>query len=298
MKSLREYATLPFGVICVIALGLATLNISPTLSSAQPSDSTAAPTADDRASIAQPAPIAEGDPTAQEAALRQAEEDLLKKLSSSLPPASEAAGSEAGTAIVVADAPRAAAAESTPGAVLTERVQSPTSQQIAPSSPALPAQAAVAPLNVCPPCAVQQAAIKPAPKKRAPAVSGRSTRSASAASTNTMRDEFTFHGRSGSCSDSIDDPYVPTSKQARVVASRAHLRIAPGRSQSSLFVMPKNAIVSVELRDGQWYRVTTSTGIRGWLATQDVIFDVDVPESSTVKVGAYNGSYEPTGIKF
>ena len=82
------------------------------------------------------------------------------------------------------------------------------------------------------------------------------------------------------------------------MASRAHLRIAPGRSESTIFLMPRNAIVSVEFRDGQWYRVTTATGIRGWLATQDVIFDVDVPESSTVKVGPYNGSYEPTGIKF
>ena len=298
MKSLREYATLPCGVMFVLALGLATLNIAPTPSSAQSSDTTAAPTGDDRASIAPPAPPAEGDPAAQEAALRQAEDDLLKKLSASLPPPSEVTGTEPATAIVVADAPQAPAAASTPGAVLTERVQSPTSQQTAPPSPALPAQAAVPPLNVCPPCTVQQASSKSAPKKRSPSVSGRSTRSASASSTSTIRDEFTFHGRSGSCSDSIDDPYVPTSKQARVVASRAHLRIAPGRSQSSLFVMPKNAIVSIELRDGQWYRVTTSTGIRGWLATQDVIFDVDVPESSTVKVGPYNGSYEPTGITF
>lgn len=298
MKSLREYATLPCGVMFVFALGLATLNIAATPSSAQSSDTTPAPTGDDRASIAQPAAPAEGDPAAQEAALRQAEDDLLKKLSASLPPASEAAGTEPATAIVIADAPKAPAATSAPGAVLTERVQSQTSQQIAPPSPALPAQAAVAPLSVCPPCAVQQASSKPAPKKKSPAVSGRSTHSATAASTNTIRDEFSFHGRSGSCSDSIDDPYVPTSKQARVVASRAHLRIAPGRGESSLFVMPKNAIVSIELRDGQWYRVTTSTGIRGWLATQDVIFDVDVPESSTVAVGPYNGSYEPTGIKF
>jgi hypothetical protein len=42
----------------------------------------------------------------------------------------------------------------------------------------------------------------------------------------------------------------------------------------------------------------TTTGVRGWVSGQYLLFDYDVPESSSVRVGPYNASYEPTGIKY
>lgn len=291
MKSLREYAVLPISALFIFTVSFLTSVVSPNISTAQ--SVTPSPAEGDRASIAQPAVPSETDPAAHEAALKQAEDDLLQKLSASLPSSSEAASAEPATAIIVAEAPKTQTAVSTPGAVLTERISS-TQLTTASSGTQLPP--AIAPLTTCAPCAVQPASTKPAQVKRPSRPSTSSSRAS--ISNNTARDEFTFHGRSGNCSDSIDNPYVPTSQQARVVASRAHLRIGPGRDESTLFLMPKSAIVSVESRNGQWYRVVTATGIRGWLSTNDVIFDVDVPESSTVRVGPYNGTYEPTGIKF
>ncbi len=277
---------------------LAVVATTARFSMAQAPEGTASPVEPDRASISQPSAPAAAEPADQEAALRQAEDDLLKKLSGSLPP-STGASSEGVSTIVVSEPPKPAAVAQPAGAVLSERVGVPTQPApvgVAQNQQIKPEESSVPPLAVCPPCSVKPAATNRASKGSGSGVARKP--SVAVASAKTTRDEFSFHGRSGNCSESIDDPYVPTSKQARVVASRAHLRLAPGRSESSLFVMPKNAIVSIEFRDGQWYRVVTATGIRGWLATSDVIFDVDVPESSTVKVGPYNASYEPTGITF
>lgn len=296
MKNLRSLSPLTICVLSCVAGTAISFIAAPHTSTAQAPEASPTTTEGDRASISQPSAAADTHVADRDAALRQAEDDLLKKLSGSLPP-SDGASSDAVTTIVVSEPVKAATTPSAAGAVLSERFGAPVPAAL-PAAPAKPGESAVAPLTVCPPCAVP-ASVKPSSSKRSSHPSGSSRKQSSMPSSSiSVRDEFTFHGRSGSCSESIDDPYVPTSKQARVVASRAHLRVGPGRSESSLFMMPKNAIVSIEFRNGQWYRVVTATGIRGWLSSGDVIFDVDVPESSTVQVGAFNGTYEPTGIKF
>lgn len=292
-KPLSSLSPVRIFIISCATGSIISLMASPLTSTAQAPEASPVATDDARASISQPLVQPDTHTAARDAALRQAEDDLLKKLSASLP-SSDGATSEPVTTIVVAEPAKPATAPAATGAVLSERVGA----QAAPNSSTQPAEAAVAALSVCPPCALQASA-KTSSQKRSSRSSGSAGKpSGRVSGTQSVRDEFTFHGRSGNCSESIDDPYVPTSKQARVIASRAQLRIGPGRSESSLFMMPKNAIVSIEFRNGQWYRVVTATGIRGWLSSSDIIFDVDVPDSSTVKVGAFNGAYEPTGITF
>ena len=111
-------------------------------------------------------------------------------------------------------------------------------------------------------------------------------------------EDFTYSGNAPSCCEGIDHPYRPTSEHARVTTAKVPLRVGPGRSESMLFMMPRDSIVSIEMRNGEWYRVITSTGVRGWIAAQSLIFDYQVPSSSSVRVGAFKSAYEPTGIKF
>ena len=111
-------------------------------------------------------------------------------------------------------------------------------------------------------------------------------------------EDFTYSGNAPSCCEGIDHPYRPTSEHARVTTAKVPLRVGPGRSESMLFMMPRDSIVSIEMRNGEWYRVITSTGVRGWIAAQSLIFDYQVPASSSVRVGAFKSAYEPTGIKF
>ena len=111
-------------------------------------------------------------------------------------------------------------------------------------------------------------------------------------------EDFTYSGNVPSCCEGIDHPYRPTSEHARVTTAKVPLRVGPGRSESMLFMMPRDSIVSIEMRNGEWYRVITSTGVRGWIAAQSLIFDYQVPASSSVRVGAFKSAYEPTGIKF
>ena len=111
-------------------------------------------------------------------------------------------------------------------------------------------------------------------------------------------EDFTYEGKAPLYSEGIDQPYRPTSEHARVTTAKVPLRIGPSRSESVLFMMPRDSIVSIEMRNGEWYRVITSTGVRGWLAAQSLIFDYQVPASSSLRVGTFKSAYEPTGIKY
>ncbi len=64
------------------------------------------------------------------------------------------------------------------------------------------------------------------------------------------------------------------------------LKTGPHRLDSTLIKIPQNAEVRIDYRSGEWYRIKTTGGIRGWVIGSALLFDTDTPPSSTVRVGA------------
>lgn len=85
---------------------------------------------------------------------------------------------------------------------------------------------------------------------------------------------------------------------ARVTRDKTPLRIGPGGKEASLLPLSKNSVVAIEHRTGTWYRVVTSSGRRGWVSGQVLVFDLSNFPGSTAHVGAYDPRLEPTEIKF
>lgn len=252
----------------------------------------------------------------REATLRQAEDDLLKQLSASLSPGDPAQNSKPPPAaplvgeVFIAETVEVKTNTASASVSLEERLVVETDkigdpQQAAPSTVTshvtLPKQgtAKQSPLKQGP---IKQSPIKqgaraqPRVVKLSPPITKRKT--ISDVLGHNASEDFTYSGNAPSCCEGIDHPYRPTSEHARVTTAKVPLRVGPGRSESMLFMMPRDSIVSIEMRNGEWYRVITSTGVRGWIAAQSLIFDYQVPASSSVRVGAFKSAYEPTGIKF
>lgn len=89
-----------------------------------------------------------------------------------------------------------------------------------------------------------------------------------------------------------------SSTLASIAVDGAPLRIGPGTRESALFVMPRHAQVRIEHRTGEWYRVTTDAGTRGWLWSGALVFDAGVPPSSTVRVGGFRTRNEPLTLRY
>jgi hypothetical protein len=89
-----------------------------------------------------------------------------------------------------------------------------------------------------------------------------------------------------------------SSEFATVVSRKAPLRTGPGRSESALMMIPRDSVVNIELRTGNWYRVVTTGGNRGWLAGDSLEFQIEASPDSAVRVGPVRMAYEPTGIKY
>lgn len=89
-----------------------------------------------------------------------------------------------------------------------------------------------------------------------------------------------------------------SSALASVAVDNAPLRIGPGQRESALFVMPRHSQVKVEHRTGEWYRVTTDAGARGWLWSGALVFDAGVPSTSTVRVGGFRTKNEPVTLRY
>ncbi len=270
----------------------------------------------------------------REATLRQAEDDLLKQLSASLQPSDSAQNSKPPTAaplvgeVFIAE-PVEVKTNTAPASVSleerlvvgTDKISDP--KQAAPSTVNIPVNNVqgidIPPLirlecEKCSPPTVQKtsttshitqpkqrtakkgARTQPQVAKHSPPITKR--KNVSDVLGHSSSEDFTYSGNAPSCCEGIDHPYRPTSEHARVTTAKVPLRVGPGRSESMLFMMPRDSIVSIEMRNGEWYRVITSTGVRGWIAAQSLIFDYQVPASSSVRVGAFKSAYEPTGIKF
>jgi hypothetical protein len=89
-----------------------------------------------------------------------------------------------------------------------------------------------------------------------------------------------------------------TSEIATIATDRAPLRIGPGRLESALFVLPRNTQVTVERRTGDWFRVLTSSGMRGWIHGPTLIFAAGISPDSAVRIRAAQTANEPTRLKY
>jgi hypothetical protein len=98
------------------------------------------------------------------------------------------------------------------------------------------------------------------------------------------------------------DTYEPTirarSSYSATIIGKAAVRTGPSKSESMLFLLGDSSSVTIDRRTGEWYRVVTSSGARGWVYGQSLLFDTGVPASSAVKVRAVRNKYEPTGLRY
>jgi hypothetical protein len=107
---------------------------------------------------------------------------------------------------------------------------------------------------------------------------------------------------------SYPDAHVPMSDSwnaasgaeiATVVADRTPMRVAPNRNENVMFSLSRRQQVRIELRAGEWFRVITPDGSRGWLQGQHLVFgNVEGDPNSTVSIKSYNPRYEPEGFRF
>jgi len=79
----------------------------------------------------------------------------------------------------------------------------------------------------------------------------------------------------------LADPSIAT-----IGVTPAKLRSGPSSTHSSLGSLSKYSEVTIDYRSGDWYRVKTSGGQRGWVKGQTLMFDAGIPLTSTLKIGA------------
>lgn len=89
-----------------------------------------------------------------------------------------------------------------------------------------------------------------------------------------------------------------SSSVASVTVSKAAVRTGPSKGESMLFLLPEGSEVTIDRRSGEWYRVVTDSGARGWIYGQSLLFDNGVPTGSAVRVKAVRSKYEPTHLQY
>ncbi len=73
---------------------------------------------------------------------------------------------------------------------------------------------------------------------------------------------------------------------ATIAGRDATLRTGPRRSDRALGSAARFSEVSIDYRSGDWYRVQTGAGLRGWIQGQNLLFDAGISHNSTVRIGA------------
>ena len=73
---------------------------------------------------------------------------------------------------------------------------------------------------------------------------------------------------------------------ATIAGRDATLRAGPKSIDRALGSAPRFSEVSIDYRSGDWYRVQTNTGLRGWIHGRNLLFDAGISPSSTVRIGA------------
>jgi hypothetical protein len=93
------------------------------------------------------------------------------------------------------------------------------------------------------------------------------------------------------------DHSLRDSSIATIVTDKAPLRVGPGKQESAMYTLPRLSAVTIEYRSGEWYRIITNGGLRGWVYGSSLRFDTGVSPVSTVRVGGVRANYEPVSFK-
>ena len=77
---------------------------------------------------------------------------------------------------------------------------------------------------------------------------------------------------------------------ATVTSDKAYLRSGPGKDNSPLMSVSKGTRLTVETREGEWYRVITPTGSRAWVSREVIAFGKSstASPSRTVRIQGYD----------
>jgi hypothetical protein len=76
---------------------------------------------------------------------------------------------------------------------------------------------------------------------------------------------------------------------ATIQNGSTHLRTGPTRLDANVLSLPQFSEVAIDYRSGNWYRVTTTSGVRGWVPGTALLFDAGISNRSAVRVGAVRG---------
>lgn len=98
--------------------------------------------------------------------------------------------------------------------------------------------------------------------------------------------------------DAVNTQADSYSTVARVTKNNVPLRIGPGPRESTILKVPRNSIVTIEHRTGDWYRIIMTDGARGWINGGALIFNEGVRSGSTVRVGAFETRLETMGLDY
>jgi hypothetical protein len=78
---------------------------------------------------------------------------------------------------------------------------------------------------------------------------------------------------------------------ATIRNASTRLKIGPARSDSNLHApLPQYSEVSIDYRSGSWYRVRTTSGVRGWVHGSSLLFDAGISPRSAVRIGAVSSN--------
>lgn len=83
-----------------------------------------------------------------------------------------------------------------------------------------------------------------------------------------------------------------SSDHTYVMAAQTPLRVGPSRLDSALFLLPRGSRLKIERRTGEWYRIVTENGIRGWIFGGAIAFLPSENPDSTLQIRAFNAKYE------
>jgi hypothetical protein len=73
---------------------------------------------------------------------------------------------------------------------------------------------------------------------------------------------------------------------ATIAGREATLRTGPRAGDRVLGSAPRFSEVNIDYRSGDWYRVQTGSGLRGWIQGRNLLFDAGISHNSTVRIGA------------
>jgi hypothetical protein len=100
--------------------------------------------------------------------------------------------------------------------------------------------------------------------------------------------------RKAAASKAQAEKMTPDMTIATVKSTKANLRTGPGKNNSPLMAVSKGTRLAVELRQGDWYRVISPTGMRAWVSADVVSFGSDrfSEPTRTMKIKGYSSAAE------